>query len=161
MNQPQPREGFVADEPATYERLVDVEEPKATPTPTNGKAAAAEEELPPAADPAPDFWPMVIKLIHKPIKQRKDGPEIHELTFREPTARDIMSAGGNPCRIEITQISDGNLVYNPIIDDAKMIRVMANLSGILSPILQSMDPRDYNSCAHRLRRYFLPEQGIW
>jgi Phage tail assembly chaperone proteins, E, or 41 or 14 len=150
MNQPQPREGFIEAEP--------VEEKVVSPA-TNGKAE--EDELPPSADPAPDLWPMVIKLIHKPIQKSKNSPEIHELTFREPTARDIMSAGGNPCRIEITQIADGNLVYNPIIDDLKMIRVMANLTGILSPVLQSMDPRDYNSCAHRLRRYFLPEQGIW
>jgi hypothetical protein len=38
---------------------------------------------------------------------------------------------------------------------------MANLSGLLEPQLQKMDPRDYNSCAYRLRSFFLPEQGVW
>jgi Phage tail assembly chaperone proteins, E, or 41 or 14 len=149
MNKPM-REGFVSDEP-----VEEVAPPPKT-------IEAVPEEQPPA-DPValPQAWPMVIPLLHKPIQKSKNGPEITELSFREPTARDIMNAGGNPCRIEVTMIQDGQVILNPIIDDAKMIRVMANLTGILSPILQSMDPRDYNSCAHRLRRYFLPEQGVW
>lgn len=117
------------------------------------------------ADAGEDFdglpeWPLTIPLKHKPIEKSK-GETLHELTFREPSARDIIRAGGNPCRIEVVDMPGGQVAYYPIIDDAKMMRLMANLTGLLEPQIQRMDPRDYNSCAHRLRRFFLPEQGIW
>lgn len=137
------REGFVADE------MVDDE---ATTTTTAAAVAPFEPELP--------EWPLTIKLLHKPITKGR-GEELNELTFREPSAMDIIRAGGNPCRIEVIEQTSGTVTYSPVIDDAKMMRVMANLTGLLEPQLQTMDPRDYNSCAHRLRRFFLPEQGIW
>lgn len=141
MNKPE-RQGFVEDEP--------VDDVSAT------KTAAVE----PVAEPPLPEWPMTIELRHKPL-QRGRGEEINELTFREPTAMDIIRAGGNPCRIEVTELVGGQVSYSPVIDDAKMMRLMANLSGLLEPQIQKMDPRDYSSCAHRLRRFFLPEQGIW
>ena len=143
MNKPEPREGFVELEPV------------AEPPPAPQEQAAPEPEATP-----PDTWPMVIKLVHKPVrKSLKES--VHELTLREPTAADIMKAGGNPCRIEITELAHNQVIYNPVIDDLKMMRLMANLSGILEPFLAEMDTRDYNSCAYRLRKFFLPEQGIW
>jgi tail assembly chaperone E/41/14-like protein len=105
-------------------------------------------------------WPLTIPLIHKQV-QKKPGEFVKELVFREPTAGDLMRAGGNPCRVEVIEISGGNITWQPIIDDAKMIRLMASLCGVLEPFLMQMDTRDYNSCSHRLRRFFLPEQGIW
>lgn len=144
MNKPE-REGFVEDEP------VDVS------APSTGDAKIIDADLEPVEIPD---WPMTIKLLHKPI-QKGRNEMIDEITFREPSALDIIRAGGNPCRIEITEVSGGNVIYNPIIDDAKMMRLMANLSGLLEPQIQKMDPRDYVSAAHRLRRFFLPEQGIW
>jgi hypothetical protein len=143
MNKPA-REGFVEDTVP-----VDIDEAKAVPV---------EPEAPPPVE-VPD-WPMVIKLLHKPI-QKSRTETLNELTFREPTAMDIIKCGGNPCRIEITDVSGGRVKYNPVIDDAKMFVLMANLSGLLEPQLQKMDPRDYNSCAYRLRSFFLPEQGVW
>jgi hypothetical protein len=103
---------------------------------------------------------MTIKLLHKPI-QKNRTEILNELTFREPTAMDIIRCGGNPCRIEITEVAGGRVIYNAVIDDQKMIVLMANLCGLLEPQLQKMDPRDYTSCAYRLRSFFLPEQGIW
>ena len=143
MNKPA-REGFVEDTPVEIET-----KPKQI-------EAAAEPALPEAASE----WPMVIKLLHKPI-QKSRNEILNELTFREPTAMDIIRSGGNPCRIEVTEVSGGRVIYNPVIDDAKMFTLMANLSGLLEPQLQKMDPRDYNSCAYRLRSFFLPEQGVW
>lgn len=140
MNKPM-REGFVEDEPVD-----DV----------NATTAPAVE---PAAPELPE-WPLTIELRHRPIDKGR-GETINELTFREPTAMDIIRSGGNPCRIDVTEQAGGQVTYAPVIDDAKMMRLMANLSGLLEPQLQKMDPRDYNSCAHRLRRFFLPEQGIW
>jgi len=144
MNKPA-REGFVVveDEPVT-----------AQPSPVE---APPPEPLP---EPLPDAWPLVIQLRHKPIQKSK-VETVDELTFREPTAADIIRAGGNPCRIEITSLADDKLIYNPVIDDTRMIRIMASLCGIHEQILKTMDTRDYNSCAYRLRKFFLAEQGLW
>jgi hypothetical protein len=151
MNKPE-REGFVKDSP------VDVDEVK----PKVSAKPAPEETVEPDITPEEGLpeWPMVIKLLHKPL-QKSRTEVLNELTFREPTALDIIRCGGNPCRIEVTEVSGGRVIYNPIIDDKKMIILMANLCGLLEPQLQKMDPRDYNSCAYRLRSFFLPEQGVW
>ena len=145
MNKPE-REGFIAVEE------VEEEKPKTIEATATEEVGAVEESLP--------EWPITVKLLHKPV-QIKAGETTDELTFREPTAGDIMRAGGNPCRIEVVELGGGNVTWQPIIDDIKMLRLMATLSGILEPFLQRMDTRDYASCAHRLRRFFLPEQGIW
>ena len=139
MNKPV-REGFVADEP--------VVEPSVPPEPEPPKLV--------------DDWPLKIKLMHKPVQKSALATDtVNELIFREPTAGDIMRSGGNPVRVEVAQVTGNEIVYNFVIDDAKMIKLMANLSGILEPYLQKMDTRDYNSCAHRLRRFFIAEQGMW
>jgi hypothetical protein len=122
-----------------------------------GFIAVAEEPPPevPAAQvvelPAPAAWPMTIKLRNKPIIGNK-GALLHELTFREPTGGDIMRQG-NPCWIR----SDGELM----IDDQKMLRMMAQLSGVLTPLLEALHPKDYNSCAYRLRPFFIPDWEAW
>lgn len=106
-----------------------------------------------------ETWPMVIKL--RKVISLGGGKETSELSLREPTTSDIMNAGGNPCRIEIVQLSGNNAQFSPIIDDGKMLRLIANLSGILEPFLTKMDPRDYNTVAYQLRRFFLPEGKLW
>ena len=147
MNKPM-REGFVEDEPVEDDPI---ETKKIESPPVEDLFDIDTEEIP--------DWPMTVKLMHRPIMKGRD--ELHELTFREPSALDIIRCGGSPCRIEITEMSGGQVVYNPVIDDAKMMRLMANLSGLVEPQIQKMDTRDYTSCAHKLRRFFLPEQGIW
>lgn len=144
MSQPQ-REGLI--------------DPDEKPTPVS-KPELVIDETPEAASLPPPEWPMVIRLLHKPL-QKSRTETLNELTFREPTAMDIIKCGGNPCRIEITEVSGGRVVYNPIIDDAKMMVLIANLTGLLEPQIQKLDPRDYTSCAYRLRSFFLPEQGVW
>jgi len=147
MNRPE-REGFVATDTVDEEEMQQSAQP------------AAEESPPPPAVEDLDEWPLTIQLLHRPV-ETKPGMTVTELTFREPTAGDLMRAGGNPCRVEIIEMGGGRVTWQPVIDDAKMIRLMASLAGVLEPYLQKMDPRDYASCAHRLRRFFLPEQGIW
>jgi hypothetical protein len=129
------REGFVEDQP-----IDDVDDTTKIPAVTD------------APSPPPEEWPITVRLLHKQVRNNA-GEMVSELHFREPTANDIARAGGNPCRL------DGNL--DPIIDDAKMLRIMAHLSGVMEPFLQRMDPRDYNSCAYRLRNFFLPEAAAW
>lgn len=128
------REGFVIDNEA--EPLIEAEAP------------------PPDADEQSVLsfsWPITVRLLYKPLRGMT-GEEITQLTFREPTGADINRIG-NPCRFN----ADGE----SIIDDRRMMLVIANLSGVLSPILERMDPRDYNSCAYRLRSFFLPDPRAW
>jgi hypothetical protein len=155
MNKPE-REGFVGAE--EIEGADEQEEQRQQET------RRSTLEIDETAEPGPTEdlpeWPLTIPLLHRPV-DTKPGVSVNELTFREPTAGDIMRAGGNPCRVEIVEMGGGRVTWQPQIDDIKMLRLMATLSGILEPYLQRMDTRDYASCAHRLRKYFLPEQGIW
>jgi hypothetical protein len=48
-----------------------------------------------------------------------------------------------------------------IIEERKMTYIMGALCGILPPLLEQMDPRDWNSCAYRLRKFFLPDLRAW
>jgi hypothetical protein len=152
MNVPPARDGFV--DPS---RPAPPEAPPIRQGDGNGLGASQpvidqppiESRPPPAAvEPA---WPIRVKLLHKPIRNERNEL-VHELAFREPTGGDI-NRYGNPTRITL----DGEVV----IDEQKMMRVMAALSGLLPPLLEPMDPRDWNSCAYRLRNFFLPDLGAW
>lgn len=145
MNKPTPREGFVDAEV--------IDKP-------DQAAAVGDPALPESLDEPASEWPIIIKLLHKPLQIPGKDP-MHELVFREPTAGDIISAGGNPCRLEIIEMSGGLATYQPVIDDKKMLSLMAMLCNVPNPFLQRLDPRDYNSCAYKLRRFFHPEQGLW
>src|SRR4030095_5944348 len=123
MNKPQ--EGFVKDI-----KPVQVEMPD---------EPAPQETRP--AEPL-ETGPVTVRLLHRAIRNNK-GELVRELNFREPTAGDIMRIGGNPVRL--------NDKFETIIEDSKMMTLMANLSGVVEPFLQQMDPRDFNSCAYRLR----------
>jgi hypothetical protein len=130
MNKPIAREGFQHAEP------VEASPPAAPP--------------PPPEDDFKEVWPVKVKLLHKPIRDQ-DGKELAELSFREPTAGDIVRFG-NPMRLT----ND----FEAVIDERKMTLMMAQLSGVLSPMLDKMDARDWNSCAYRLRTFFLPEPAL-
>lgn len=111
------------------------------------------EPSPAEADAAPEIvketWPIVVKLLYKPIANDK-GQMVHELNFREPRGGDI-NRYGNPCRIN----QEGEI----IVDERKMHWIMSALCGILPPMLEQMDPRDWNSCAYRLRVFFFQTLG--
>ena len=159
------REGFVDDRPVD---LDEIDEPEQLKPPV--KSSAIEKAPAPEPPPVPkqealvDEWPIVIKL-RKPTREGgKHTPEIIELSLREPRARDIIDAGGNPCRFEVTSVAGaGNVwVYNWIIDDNKMMRLIANLAGVLETAVYQLDPRDYNNTAQRLRRFFIAERdSVW
>jgi hypothetical protein len=142
MNKQNRREGFI--NPA--ETLKD-EEPT---------AAAVIEHEPPAAPDAPpepvaETWPVKVKLLHKSVRGPK-GTMVNELSFREPTGGDI-NRYGNPCHVD--QYGD------VVILDRKMTVMIAALSGVLQPFIETMDPRDWNSCAYRLRGFFIPDPASW
>ena len=137
MNVQPKRDGFIDDE---------VLQPSAAELPPENPAMESAPPPPPIEE-----WPIKVKLLHRPIRDNM-GREIKELVFRQPMGADINRCG-NPCRIN----QDGDV----IIDERKMSLIMANLSGVLSPLLDTMDPRDWNSCAYRLRSFFLPELAAW
>ena len=128
------REGFVED-PAQQPPIDVKPEPEAKP----------QEEV------YREQWPITVKLLHKPVRNNKNDL-VKELSFREPTGGDI-NRYGNPVRID----QNGDV----LIDERKMTTIMAVLSGVLQPFLEGMDPRDWNSCAYRLRSFFLPDPAAW
>jgi hypothetical protein len=122
-------------------------------SPVTPEIAAAQELVKEAAPPpAPvEEWPIKVKLLHKKIRNDRNDV-IDEVAFRQPTGGDI-NRYGNPCRISY----DGEVQ----IDEQKMTRIIAALAGILLPNIEQMDPRDWNSCAYRLRSFFLPDLAAW
>jgi hypothetical protein len=96
-------------------------------------------------------FPITVRLLHKPVRNGK-GEEVKELTFREPTGGEVARIG-NPVRVD-----DAGEIH---VDDRRMFLMMANLSGVMTPMLERMDPRDYASCAYRLRTFFLPSTLGW
>jgi hypothetical protein len=140
-----PREGFVAVEDAPPRPAADkhARQPPAPPPPQ------------PAAEPQPleiaTEWPIVVKLRNKKIYGNK-REELDHLSFREPTGSDIIRIG-NPVWINVA----GEIMF----DERKMMMMMAQLSGVLAPLLEAMHPQDWNSCAYRLRRFFLPDPEAW
>lgn len=128
------------DQPKFREGFVDIEESK--PSEPIAKVAPVEQDEPVDID----IWPLKVRLM-KPIHVSGSGDILHELTFREPTGRDI-NRHGNPTRM------GPDLMF--IIDEKKMMLMMTALSGVMTPDLERMDARDWNTCAWRLYRFFLP-----
>jgi hypothetical protein len=151
------REGFLEppaeSEAATIARP-EVRKParadRPAPRPREPEPELPEEPAEPPPAP-PETWPITVKLLHKPTRNNKNEP-ISELTFREPTGGDI-NRYGNPVRIN----QDGDV----IIDERKMSMIISSLSGVLLPFIDALDPRDWNSCAYRLRSFFLPDPSAW
>jgi hypothetical protein len=144
------REGFVEDRPPPMPPKAAAEEPHpekkhATPPPSIEPSPA---EQPPLAS---EEWPIKVRLLYKAIRTNS-GDKVTEVTLREPKAGDI-NRYGNPVRVN----QEGDVV----IDERKMTFMIAALTEILPPFIEEMDTRDWNSCAYRLRRFFLPDPAAW
>jgi hypothetical protein len=98
-----------------------------------------------------EVWPVIVKLLYKPLTL-PSGETVSQLSFREPTGGDI-NRYGNPCRIN----QDGDVV----IEERKMHWIMSALCLVPPPYLEKLDPRDWNSCAYRLRHFFAPDPRAW
>lgn len=114
----------------------------------------AAEEAKNAVAPEKKQWPMTIKL-KRPI-QIKDArtQEVREeyatLTFREPTALDIVQVG---MPVIITDYEAMSVVF----DAPKMAAMMARLAKVPVVYITGMDPVDWVNCATMLQRNFLPD----
>jgi hypothetical protein len=138
MNKPNNREGFVK----SAEPL---------PEPPAATGPVIENDIGDVADlPIKEEWPIKVRLLHRGVRQGADT--VHELSFREPTGGDI-NRYGNPCHVD----QNGDVV----ILERKMTTMMSALSGVLPPFIEAMDPRDWNSCAYRLRGFFIPDPTAW
>ena len=144
MNQPvRPiREGFVRPDEAQQ---------PASPNATTEPPTIEAEQPAAAAAPVVETWPIKVKLLHRPISGNRNET-LNELSFREPTGGDINRVG-NPVHID----ASGEVM----IDERKMTNMIGALSGVLTTFLERMDPRDWNSCAYRLRRFFVPDPEAW
>jgi hypothetical protein len=129
------REGFVAPETTTAA-------PEAPPTPE-----VVESNVEPLRRPE-QTWPITVKLIHTPPIRNAKNEMVQALTLRAPTGGDINRCG-NPVRLDADNI--------PVFDERKMTLMIASLSGVLSPVVDTIDARDWNSVAYRLLPFFLPE----
>jgi hypothetical protein len=154
MNIAHKREGFVDERPEPQPmKTIDAtaqapEEAKSSRTMPPPEIEASPAELPPMWQ---DEWPLVIKLLNKPIRNNS-GALVHELKLREPRAGDI-NRYGNPVRIN----QEGDVVW----DERKMTYMIAALSDILAPFIEDMHPRDWNTVAMKLRNFFLPDPRAW
>jgi hypothetical protein len=142
MNKPHAKEGFIKNAEPVTEPVPDAIEPDAN---------IIDMDTGAPVEPVEETWPVKVRLMHKPVRSNK-GDMVHELVFREPTGGDI-NRYGNPCHVD----QNGDVV----IIDRRMMTMMAALSGVLQPFLEAMDPRDYNSCAYRLRGFFIPDPTAW
>jgi hypothetical protein len=149
MNINPKREGFVDDSKPTLEN---------EPAPA-ARAGTKRAAPPPEIEPSPaelppleqdDEWPIIV-VLKKPIRNNR-GEEIKELSLREPRAGDI-NRYGNPVRFN----KEGDIVH----DERKMTYMIAALSGILPPFIEEMHPRDWNTAAYKLTRFFLPDPAVW
>jgi hypothetical protein len=145
MNIGQKREGFVEEEKPT--KTIDAEPERKARTMPPPEMEDSPADLPPLEG---DEWPIQVRL-RKPIPDGRGG-DIKELFLREPRAGDI-NRYGNPVRFNAA----GDIVH----DERKMTYMIAALSGVLAPFIEEMHPRDWNTCAYKLQRFFLPDPAAW
>jgi hypothetical protein len=167
------REGFLRDDESDADKVIELGPPAgpkveiatprvddgraldAIPNPPPAKPARAQAEAPPPLDldaPPPEVqWPVILKLLYKPTRNTKNEI-ISELTLRAPTAKDIRQCG-NPVRL--------NASGDVIVDEEKMIQMLATLANVYPPMIESLDARDWTSCAFFLQRFFLPNSATW
>jgi Phage tail assembly chaperone proteins, E, or 41 or 14 len=109
----------------------------------------------PLPDPSPssaDVWPVVVKLQHRALRDPSRPDEIRELHLRQPTGGDINAVG---CPVIMGE--GGRFV----VEDKRMHLMIGRLAGILTPILDGIDPRDWQTAAYRLFRFFIPNPAAW
>lgn len=129
-----------------------------TPTAVQPTDTEIAEAIIASEDEAPQIeWPLKVAL-KKPIRimDKAKGTitqVIEELEFREPTAGDIVAAGGNPVIVDWNDPS--KITY----DAPKMLVMMARLSKQPMSVLSVMNTRDFANCAMMLQRNFIPDLG--
>ncbi len=143
----EPATGYSAPQPPLPSQLKLPNEPPPPEPPLLDQYDEARRDIRETAE----TWPVVVHLLYGPVKTAA-GQELWELSFRRPRAADINRVG-NPTRI----LWDGEVM----IEERKMTYIMAALANIQPTQLENMDPRDWNACALKLRKFFLGDLRAW
>jgi Phage tail assembly chaperone proteins, E, or 41 or 14 len=102
----------------------------------------------PDEKPAPESSTSVTVRLHKPI--RALDKTLSELTFREPTARDIYEVG-NPVDMDPRT---GGMKFDPVVG----AEMLARLAGIpVGSITNQMTAKDWLNCQWRVTPFFVPQ----
>lgn len=101
----------------------------------------------PVEKPTTEITSVTVRL-HKPV--RALDKVLSELTFREPTARDIYEVG-NPVDVDPRT---GNIKFDPVIG----AEMMARLAGVpVGTITNQMSAKDWLNCQWRVTPFFVPQ----
>lgn len=90
--------------------------------------------------------------LAKPIQAH--GEELKAVTFREPTAGDIIKVG-NPVILDMA--TDPPVITH---DARKMTSMIAALANIPPSSVAQMAPNDWVGCAWLLSPFFTPASGV-
>jgi len=121
---------------------------------------ATQPAAAPAQAPASgNAWTMKITLA-EPIEITDAGGQIlhkiEELTFRKPTAMDMIEVGGNPVFMNVYSDDPSSTIR---FDGKQMSAMIARLSATPPPFIAKMSPADWTYCAWHLSGFFLPAQA--
>lgn len=84
-----------------------------------------------------------------------NGEMVSELTFRRPTAGDIIQTGGNPVLIDMNALEPASTIRF----DAKLMgEMLSRLAGVPPSSIARMDPNDFTAACWRVSDFFLPVQ---
>ena len=89
--------------------------------------------------------------LTRPIEAH--GNTVTVLTFREPTARDLLAVG-NP--VIFDPISEPPKILH---DEKRMNAMMSMLAAVPPSSIATMHPRDWVTCAWGLTPFFVPVPG--
>ena len=99
---------------------------------------------------------VTVTLIEPIVLKGTDGNEIERresLTFRKPTALDIIEVGGSPVKIDM---NDPNPAATIDFHGQRMGAMMARLAAVPPSIIARMSSNDWLACAWSLSDFFLP-----
>lgn len=109
------------------------------------------KDTPPLPPPRDELDGPIVLVLRKPV-QGGDGEEVKTLKFREPTGGDIERIG-NPVLIDMLGSDTPRISF-----DAKaMTAMMAMLAAVPPSTIRALHPRDWNTGAWQLVRFFMPD----
>jgi len=109
------------------------------------------QQISPPPAPAAKKEPAFVHELEKPIQAH--GEDVTTLTFREPTARDLLQVG-NPVIF--------NMFANPPVvthDPVVMAAMLSRLGNVPPSSIEQLTTRDLIDCSWGITRFFMPHPG--
>jgi len=82
------------------------------------------------------------------------GETIKKLTFRRPTAGDLIALGD---AYPVSFMAGGGMRPNPPV----MAELMTTLAKVPMSTIRQLDSEDFSTCAFRLTLFFIPSDRVW